>query len=130
MSNNKNLVTIFTFKDQGVAKFSLFKHKLFGNAGDNLIIKRRKEGNISQRLRTEGRGSLVKMDTNSFGFLQLNLCTVDTVGAGSYMYPGKELENPSRGYRHHLWRRLGRIRQISCNMGCYTALQQTAGFLL
>ena len=80
MSNNKNLVTIFSFKDQSVAKFSLFKHKLFGNAGDNLIIKRRKEGNIPQRLRTEGRGSLVKMDTNSFGFLQFNLCTVDTVG--------------------------------------------------
>ena len=64
----------------------------------------------------------MKIDADTLRFLQFNLGAVDAVGAGRNMNPREQLQEPSRGYGVHLRRGFGRVRQISCYVGCYTAL--------
>ena len=125
LGDDEELAQVLSLDEQLVAQGDVFGFEAAGHAGDDRLGQLGKERHAAERFRRERRRLARNVDADAFGLGQLDLGPVDAVGSTVNLHPRQEAQEPPRGDRHHLRRRLRRVRQVLGDRRRHATLQQT-----
>jgi hypothetical protein len=113
LREDKEFTAVLAFHQQLVAERNLLGLEPGRHANQHRVGEPRKQRDAAQRLGGERSRPAGNVHPDPRGLAQFDLRAVHAISAAIDLHPGQQAEQPPGRDRHHLRRRLRRVRQVA-----------------